>query len=88
MITKIDSIKNFGVYKDFKWSKSIGLSDFNSKNIIYGWNYSGKTTLSRIFQSLKDKKIFGETANVEFKIKHDSGDDITHLNFSTNFLNI
>ena len=88
MITKIDSIKNFGVYKDFKWSKSVGLSDFNSKNIIYGWNYSGKTTLSRIFQSLKDKKIFGETANVEFKIKHDLGDDITHLNFSTNSLNI
>lgn len=88
MITKIDSIKNFGVYKDFKWSKSVGLSDFNSKNIIYGWNYSGKTTLSRIFQSLKDKRIFGETTNVEFKIKHDSGDDITHLNFSTNSLNI
>jgi wobble nucleotide-excising tRNase len=88
MITKIDSLKNFGVYKDFKWSSSPGLSDFNSKNIIYGWNYSGKTTLSRIFQSLKDKKIFGEETNVEFKIKQDVGDDITHLNFNTNSLNI
>ncbi|MBU2973193.1 AAA family ATPase [Zobellia sp. B3R18] len=25
--------------------------------MIYGWNYSGKTTLSRIFCSLSDKSI-------------------------------
>lgn len=57
MITKIESIRNFGIYKNFTWSESPNIRDFNYKNLFYGWNYSGKTTLSRIFSSLRDKTI-------------------------------
>ena len=45
---KIKEIKDFGIYKDYKWNEIDELKPFNKKNIIYGWNYSGKTTLSRI----------------------------------------
>ncbi len=33
MIKRISSIKNFGVYNDFKWDATT--PDFNDKNIIY-----------------------------------------------------
>ena len=48
MIKRINKIKNFGVFKDFQWDSST--PDFNKHNLIYGWNYSGKTTISRIFR--------------------------------------
>ncbi len=73
MIKKIDSIRNFGIYKNFSWNSSSGIKDFNHKNLFYGWNYSGKTTLSRIFSSLRDKKIHDSYANGTFKISTDSG---------------
>jgi hypothetical protein len=57
MIERILTIEKFGVFNDFNWNRDSTLQDFKEKNIIYGWNYSGKTTLSRIFCSLRDKKI-------------------------------
>jgi len=54
MIRKIKSVKNFGIYRDFRWDKS--LQEFERLNLIYGWNYSGKTTLSRIFQGLEPER--------------------------------
>lgn len=50
LIRRIKSIRDFGIYQDFKWSGNT--PDFENKNIIYGWNYSGKTTLSRFFNLL------------------------------------
>lgn len=69
MITKIKEIKDFGIYKDFKWNEINGLKSFNKKNIIYGWNYSGKTTLSRIFTSLKDKSLHKSFKSAKLKIE-------------------
>ena len=66
MIRKIKQIKNFGIFKDFNWNGN--LQDFDTKNIIYGWNYSGKTTLSRIFSSLKEKELHPKCDAGEFKI--------------------
>lgn len=40
MIKRISSIKQFGVYNDFKWDANV--PDFNDKNIIYDWNYTGE----------------------------------------------
>jgi wobble nucleotide-excising tRNase len=55
MITKINKIKLFGAYRDFTWKTE--LDDFKEKNIIYGWNYSGKTTFSRLFSCLRDRQL-------------------------------
>ncbi len=50
MIQQIDHLRDFGIYRNFQWG---GLSVFAKRNLIYGWNYSGKTTLSRLFQVLE-----------------------------------
>jgi len=65
MITKINKLKNFGIFQNFSWN---GLDNFKEKNLIYGWNYSGKTTLSNLFQNLefkdKDKYFSGSEFNL------------------------
>jgi wobble nucleotide-excising tRNase len=73
MITQIEFIKNFGIFKDFKWISTSNFKDFNLKNLIYGWNYSGKTTLSRIFSSLRDKKIHESYNDSHFQIRTTKG---------------
>ena len=54
MFKKID-IKKFGLYKDFKWPDD--LPEFGRLNVIYGRNYQGKTTLSRIFDSVGGRML-------------------------------
>ena len=70
MITKINKLKKFGIYKNFSWN---GLDDFKEKNLIYGWNYSGKTTLSKLFQTLefKDKNKHFSGSEFDFTTKKD-----------------
>lgn len=80
MINKIENLKDFGIYKNFNWNSISSIEDFKYKNIIYGWNYSGKTTFSRIFSSLRDKDIFKDFNNGDFKIITTNGNyDKTNL---------
>lgn len=72
MIKRIEQITNFGIYKNFNWNSVPGLVDFNQKNLFYGWNYSGKTTLSRIFCSLQNKKMFDSYSSGDFKVVTDT----------------
>lgn len=58
MLKKIDSIKNLAVFNDFLWDPAVVGADgrpmeLKPLNIVYGRNYSGKTTLSRIVRSLQ-----------------------------------
>lgn len=48
VVRKISSANNFGSYKSFYWDEE-SIGDFRRYNLLYGWNYSGKTTLSRMF---------------------------------------
>ena len=68
MIKKINKIKDFGIYNDFTWSQ---LDEFKKKNLIYGWNYSGKTTLSKLFENLEfgdcNRHFGGSQFNIEFE---------------------
>lgn len=50
MIIKINKLKRFGIYQNYSWG---AIDDFKKKNLVYGWNYSGKTTLSKLFQVLE-----------------------------------
>lgn len=60
MINQID-IASFGSFKDLEWKKAVkdssGVKPFQRLNILYGRNYSGKTTLSRIFRALETRKL-------------------------------
>lgn len=79
MIKRISSIKQFGVYNDFKWDANV--PDFNDKNIIYGWNYTGKTTLSRLFKILSHKIKIEAAENIDFSILLDDGRVLTKANY-------
>lgn len=61
MITQID-IASFGSFSGLTWKNSIRdsgktVQSFKRLNILYGRNYSGKTTLSRIFRALETGRI-------------------------------
>lgn len=51
VITRLKRIKSNGVFHDFTWPSD--LPDFARYNLIYGWNGSGKTTISRIFRAME-----------------------------------
>jgi wobble nucleotide-excising tRNase len=66
MIKKIKRIKNFGIFSDFSLSSDV--KDFAKYNLIYGWNYSGKTTLSRIFRCFEQGCIPVDFAGASFEV--------------------
>jgi wobble nucleotide-excising tRNase len=69
MIKRINKIKNFGVFKDFKWDGTI--PDFKKHNLFYGWNYSGKTTISRLFRCFELGEKHFDYTNAEFELEDD-----------------
>lgn len=96
MIKRINKIKNFGVFKDFKWDSDT-IPDFNKHNLFYGWNYSGKTTISRLFRCFEMGEKHLDYPNAEFElednqnpIKKFSDKDLTTLPhvrvFNTDFI--
>jgi wobble nucleotide-excising tRNase len=79
MLKSIEKIKGLGVYQSY--SKPAGTQDFGIKNLIYGWNYSGKTTLSRLFAQLETKSANPDLSGCEFTLGT-ADDSITEKNFS------
>ncbi|RMH09853.1 MAG: hypothetical protein D6704_00520 [Nitrospirae bacterium] len=53
-IRKIARICDYGVFRDFTWPQD--LPEFGRYNLIYGWNGTGKTTLSRLFRHLEKRQ--------------------------------
>jgi len=86
MIQKID-IQNFGLFNNYLWNSNIGgdkLSDiFKKVNIIYGRNYSGKTTLSRIFRAVEIGVLNEKYINSHFSIIDENGNIITEEKLSS-----
>ncbi len=81
-IKKIDSIKNIAVFKDFRWASSVrdgdnNIAEFKKINILYGRNYSGKTTLSRIFRALETGSISDKYSSPEFQLAFNGGSTAT-----------
>ncbi|MCF6309614.1 MAG: AAA family ATPase [Sulfurimonas sp.] len=65
-IKKLD-INNFGSFKNYIWNSSVTPDcEFKDINIIYGRNYSGKTTLSRIFKCIENKSLHTDYKSPEF----------------------
>jgi wobble nucleotide-excising tRNase len=74
MIKKITSIDNFAVFDKFKWDSTVVDSkgtplNFSDLNMLYGQNYSGKTTLSRIFRALETKSLPEKYENPHFVLE-------------------
>ncbi|WP_423818526.1 AAA family ATPase [Salinimicrobium sp. TIG7-5_MAKvit] len=82
MIKKIKEIKNLAVFKSFDWDSNLrdkgnNVINFKPINILYGRNYSGKTTLSRILRSLEVGAISDKYENPEFLVSFEDGEDIS-----------
>lgn len=86
MINHID-IANFGSFQGLDWKKTVRDNGKNVKlfqrlNILYGRNYSGKTTLSRIFRSLETRKLPLNYVGSSFTVTGDKG-EVTHASLPT-----
>lgn len=75
MFRLISSIKDFGVFNNFTGGT---LPEFAAFNLIYGWNYSGKTTLSRVFRCLEDGALHPDYPNARFDVVHADGTQYDH----------
>jgi len=85
MITKID-ISKFGLFKDYSWNTEIGSTEtFRRLNVIYGRNYSGKTTLSRIFKCIEDFSLHKNYTDCGFSITLSDGTVLTNLQIRSNY---
>lgn len=85
MIAKID-IPNFGLYQNYSWNTAVGSTEtFRRLNIIYGRNYSGKTTLSRLLKCLEDGSIHRNYNTAQFTITLSDGTALTHASLNSPF---
>lgn len=88
MIEKIKTLKNLAVFKNFKWDIEVkdiegNVLNFKKINIIYGRNYSGKTTLSRVLRAMETGVISDKYENPECCISVIDNDDVTQGDFSS-----
>jgi wobble nucleotide-excising tRNase len=88
MITKFKTIKNLAVFQNFVWDSSVcdsasNVQLFKDINVIYGRNYSGKTTLSRIVRALERGEISNKYENPEFEVCIKDLADATQTNLKS-----
>ena len=78
MIKKFKTIKNLAVFRDFDWDTSVldsqgRVQQFSQVNVIYGRNYSGKTTLSRMMRAFETGKLSDKYGAYSFSIETEAG---------------
>tara|TARA_R110002049_G_scaffold20717_1_gene75850 strand:- start:3826 stop:6273 length:2448 start_codon:yes stop_codon:yes gene_type:complete len=86
MIKKFQFIKSLGVFQDFQWDQEVvntngQVERFQHINVIYGRNYSGKTTLSRLLRSLETHSLSDKLEGREFEIVFDDGAVVDQRNY-------
>lgn len=64
-ILRLPKIKQQRVFRNFVWPAD--LPSFAQYNVIYGWNGTGKTTLSSLFANLQDNRAILQ-GEVEFEL--------------------
>ncbi|WP_318591449.1 AAA family ATPase [Enterobacter kobei] len=88
MLKKFNYIKKLGVFDNFIWDQQVlnkggAVQSFVDINIIYGRNYSGKTTLSRIIRSLEKGNISDKYGTPSFNLKFADNVEVTNNNLPT-----
>lgn len=86
-IKKITSVSNMAVFKAFEWDKCVKDKGNNKLslrklNVIYGRNYSGKTTLSRIVRSLETLNISDKYTDACFLIEIEGDGTVSSKNLN------
>lgn len=65
-IQQFSKIQAEGLFQDFSWPS--GIEDFSQMNLIYAWNGTGKTTLSRLMKEF-GKDSNANNTNIEIKVE-------------------
>lgn len=79
MIKKLRKLTNLGVFKDFVWDTELKCLSLNKINILYGRNYSGKTTLSRVFRYLEAGVGLEKYVNASFELELEDGKTLSQV---------
>jgi wobble nucleotide-excising tRNase len=82
MFAKID-INKFALFDNFVWQREVKDTTFKKVNIIYGRNYSGKTTLSRIFRCVEKKELNEHYSDASFSLHLNNGRALNHNTLSS-----
>jgi|GEM_PF-2404319 len=83
-VKRVKEIKSVDAFDSFAWEGD----DLKKYNLIYGWNGSGKTTISRVFNFLERKAIhISDLASIEFAVQTDTG-TIKQGQLSSHTLNV
>ncbi len=82
MIKNIKSIRNLAVFQNFDWKSSVrstsgSVENFRDINIIYGRNYSGKTTLSRIMRAIEVGYLSDKYGSPYFTVQFKNNSEVT-----------
>ncbi len=85
MILRINRLRQFGIFTDYNGS---GIQQFGKYNLIYGWNGTGKSTLSNVFSCLEHRSLIPRFASAQFSIAQEDGTSLTEANLATSQLNI
>lgn len=85
MIVRINRLKQFGIFKDFNGSK---IETFGKYNLIYGWNGTGKSTLSNLFSCVELRSLAPRFSASQFSIALEDGSTITETTLPSSQLNI
>jgi len=76
-ITCISRVRDYGVFHDFAWPAD--LPNFSRYNLIYGWNSSGKTTLSRLLRAMETRTVLvSGLVAISINGKDVGGDSFAH----------
>jgi wobble nucleotide-excising tRNase len=74
------------VFRDFQWDQEVQNANerpeaFMHINILYGRNYSGKTTLSRLLRALETKSLSDKYDAPEFTIQFKDGTTVNQTDY-------
>lgn len=88
MIQKFKSIGNLAVFQNFQWDQCVkdstgAIKSFREINILYGRNYSGKTTLSRIVRAMETGVLSDKYDHPQFQVQLADSQLITATNLTT-----
>lgn len=91
MIKCLD-MPNFGSFSQFNWKASVKekqtVCEFKRLNILFGRNYSGKTTLSRIFRSFEVGELPDNYQSPDFEITAYNKQTFTHQDIGSHSFDI
>jgi wobble nucleotide-excising tRNase len=79
-ITKVTKLRDCATFRQFTWPTN--LPPFSRYNLIYGWNGTGKTTLSNVFRCL-EKRTQPDASDAQIEIGTNTIRFADFLSYST-----